>query len=162
MCVLVDRDIIRWALAGGVTPYNPEQVNPASYDLTLASDVIDLNTGEHIIIDGAGLKLYHGRAVLATTVETVYIPITIVGSVALKSTSARSGIDHALAGWIDPGFRGQITLELSAHRDVVLHVGQRLAQIVLTSTHGVPDRAYGNMPHSHYQDQVGVTPARFD
>src|SRR5262245_34446311 len=86
-----------------VTPYDPECVNPASYDLKLGPDFIDLHTGlafkeENFVI------LKPGAAILATTLEYVRIPDGCAASLFLKSSMARKGLDHALAGWVDPGF----------------------------------------------------------
>ncbi len=156
MCVLTDGAI---AAIGQIVidPFIPEQVNPASYDLRIGGDIIDLATGTHTHhMYGDVLYLYHGKAILATTVERVKLPADIAAWVSLKSTLARSGLDHALAGWIDPGFVGQITLELSAHREVALKVGQRICQIVF---HQCTQPSI--MPYQgKYQNQIGVTPAR--
>lgn len=156
MCVLTDGMII--ALGPGIIdPYDLNQVNPASYDLRIGGDVIDLATGQRTNHTyGDPIHLYHGKAILATTIEKVALPSDIAGWVALKSSAARSGVDHALAGWIDPGFIGQITLELSAHREVTLTVGQRICQIVFHQC-ALPAVAPYN---GRYQYQVGVTPAR--
>lgn len=181
MCVLVDHQISDIGRAGHVMPFMVEQVNPASYDLrigatyidqytgqTLSNDVIELYPHSYardmwynvksfvmgVILRGKfGLPKHKASAILATTIETVNIPKHLVGDVKLKSSLARYGLDHALAGFIDPGFKGQITLELHVHRYVKLHYGQRIVQIVFTETSGPPANAY----NGNYQNQSGPT-----
>lgn len=156
MCVLTDGMIISIGQIV-IDPFHIEQVNPASYDLRIGGQVIDLATGQLMLYDyGEAIQLYHGKAILATTIEKVTLPSALAGWVALKSSAARSGLDHALAGWIDPGFVGQITLELSAHREVTLVVGQRICQIVFHQCVAPAIEPY----NGKYQNQVGVTPAR--
>lgn len=156
MCVLTDGMILS---LGDVLldPFHQEQINPASYDLCIGGHIIDLATGQHTTLDyGDPIQLYHGKAILATTIEMVMLPSAVAGQVSLKSSLARSGLDHTLAGWIDPGFTGQITLELSAHREVTLIVGQRICQIVF---HQCVEPAVAPY-NGRYQNQIGATPAR--
>lgn len=186
MCVLVDSEI---RLLGGaecrIVPYNEEQVNPASYDLTLGGGYIDQYTGKHGYNDEITLyppsdlyslvyslrslmhktfprlfsqPVHRPSAILATTEECVSIPNDMVGNVLLKSSLARHGLDHALAGFIDPGFVGQITLELHVHRKITLRRGQRICQIVFTRTTREPDKPY----NGNYQNQVGVVKSVLD
>jgi dCTP deaminase len=182
MAVLCDMELSDWGLNGGVLPYNSALVNPASMDLTLMAHWIDTYDGSihkedetitiyppsdfrevlykvQVIIS----KLLRQKppahkptAILASTQEFVRMPNGIAGDVKLKSTMARSGLDHALAGWIDPGFEGRITLELHAHRKVVLTPGQRICQIVLHTMSEEPAVAYVG----RYQHQSEPTPAR--
>lgn len=157
MCVLTDDTIAALASHGLIQPYRVEQVNPASYDMRLGTEIIDLATGYHTELElGDKIPLYHGKAILATTIESVNLPDDVAAWVSLKSSMARSGLDHALAGWIDPGFRGQITLEFSAHREVVLIVGQPIVQLVLYQCNKPASRPY----NGKYQGQIGVTAAR--
>lgn len=137
-----------------VTPYNPTLVNPASLDLRLGNQFIDLHTGDER--EAESITLRPGDAVLATTLEYVRIPVYCAGLLALKSSSARRGLDHALAGWIDPGFEGEITLELHAHREVTFNAGQPVIQIVLLRMLEAPREPY----QGKYQKQRGPTPAR--
>lgn len=156
MCVLVDYQILAWAEAGNITPFMVGNINPASIDLTLGTDFIDLKSDREFKIEpDSGLKLQHGMAVLATSVEYVRIPSYLAGDIKLKSTLARSGLDHALAGWIDPGFMGQLTLELHAHREVIIRPGQRIMQLILMKLDAVPANDYFVV--GHYFDQRGVT-----
>jgi dCTP deaminase len=80
----------------------------------------------------------------------------MAGAVYLKSSMARLGLDHALAGWVDPGFEGNLTLELHAHREITLHAGQRVVQIVLFDIDQTALRPYSGK----YKGQVGPTKAK--
>ena len=64
------------------------------------------------------------------------------GELRLKSSAARNGLDHALAGWIDPGFDGTLTLELHAHRPIELQAGKAYVQLVVASCLATPARSY--------------------
>lgn len=161
-----------WILDNGSSifnPFNPEQVNPASYDLKLDNQFIDLHTGKSIVADqinlgtakfdfysGAGAIYSPPTAILASTWEYIKIPYYLCACVYLKSSLARMGLDHALAGWVDPGFDGNLTLELHAHRDITLHAGQRVIQIVLYEL----DSPAINPYHGKYKGQTGPTMAR--
>ena len=140
-----------------VQPFIPENVNPASIDLTLDATYIDLRDGERKAI-GDYLDIWPGVAILASTVEYVSLPDNCAGFVMLKSSAARKGLDHALAGWVDPGFQGNLTLELHAHRPVRLTPGERLVQMAVFWCQGVPIRTYAQT--GRYQGQVGPTEAR--
>ena len=72
-------------------------------------------------------------------------------------------MNHSLAGWCDPGFEGQITLELQNLGPVpfVLDAGRRIAQLIFIAMESEPDVAYGEPgSSSHYQGQTGTTVAR--
>lgn len=141
---------------GLVTPYYREHVNPASIDLTLSPDWIDLRRDE--AHSSMTIHIEPGDAILASTNEFVRIPTNAAAMVLLKSSLARKGLDHALAGWIDPGFHGNITLELHAHRPLTLTTGQRIVQMVLWSMIAPPVRDYSQT--GRYQNQTGPTPSR--
>lgn len=137
-----------------VSPLGDGCINPASIDLRIDGHFVDLHTGTPFSDDC--IVIQPGDAILATTIEVVHIPDDAAASIYLKSSMARQGLDHALAGWIDPGFNGQITLELHAHRPIVLRRGQRVIQMVVWSLNAPAAKAY----QGRYQNQVGPTPAR--
>lgn len=147
--------IHEWAKAN-VEPFDPECVNPASLDLRLGREFIQLRQTCAWRSKGNQLIIYPGNAVLATTLEYIKMPKCAAGVVYLKSSLARQGLDHALAGWIDPGFCGELTMELHTHRPITLHAGQRIIQLVLYQTYGVPDNLY----NGRYQNQRGPTEAK--
>ncbi len=137
-----------------VSPLGDGCINPASIDLRIDGHFIDLHTGEPFQDDCIAIQ--PGDAILATTIEIVRIPVDAAASIYLKSSMARKGLDHALAGWIDPGFQGQITLELHAHRPLTLTRGQRVIQMVVWSLNAPSAKPY----QGRYQFQRGPTPAR--
>lgn len=153
--ILPDLGIRTWASLGGVEPFNPEHINPASIDLTLGQSYIDLETNEEKMIDSP-LVIKPGQAILATTAEYIKLPIAYAAAVYLKSSMARLGLDHALAGWVDPGFEGNLTLELHSHRIITLESGMRIVQMVLFRMQYEPENSY----MGRYQGQRGPTRAK--
>ncbi|HRC87814.1 MAG TPA: dCTP deaminase, partial [Thermoanaerobaculia bacterium] len=106
-----DSWIRSWGSAGGVEPYTPEQVNAASYDVRLSDHWI-CPTRDPEEFRAPHIKLFPSEVVLASTLEYVRIPRNVACDLKLKSTLGRLWINHSLAGWCDPGFQGNITLEL--------------------------------------------------
>lgn len=172
--ILSDKDIKK-RLGGGdlaIEPFNRDNVEPSSVDLRLGSEFkyvvidkekpsIDLETGnkpEHVE-ESDEVVLSPGDFVLATTMERVEIPDDLVGKVLGRSSLGRLGLSvHQTAGYIDPGFEGQITLELSncGPAPVRLSEGQRICQIVFTELSSPAERPYGH-EKSQYQGQSGAT-----
>jgi dCTP deaminase len=155
--ILPDLGIKQWAASGGIDPFNEEHINPASVDLTLGQSYIDLTTGEEHALTGP-LLLSPGEAILATTAEYIKLPAAYAGAVYLKSSMARLGLDHALAGWVDPGFEGNLTLELHSHRPIELIPCMRIVQLVLYRMQYEPAASYSG----RYQGQQGPTAARIE
>jgi len=155
--ILPDYKLEEWAYKGGITPFDSDCVNPASVDLRVSTEAyVVLESYKHRRAFDDLLILIPGHPILATTVEFIRMPYDCAGVVFLKSSLARQGLDHALAGFVDPGFRGELTLELHAHRPVKLRHGQRVVQLVLYRLDGVPKESY----HGKYQNQRGPTQAR--
>jgi dCTP deaminase len=105
-----------------------------------------------------------GIFTLATTLEVVKMPSNLVARVEGKSSLGRLGlIIHATAGFIDPGFKGNITLEMMnlAPRAIALRVGMRICQLSFEQVDGRVERPYGHPAlKSKYQGQRGVTESR--
>jgi dCTP deaminase len=172
MAVLNDEALHLRAKAGLVKPYHPEAVNPASIDLHLGPDLL-LETVDEA---GPGFTLYQlaelhseadpfllqpGQFILAATAEQVDLHDDLSGQVQLKSSVARQGLEHLMAGWIDPGFRGTITLELHnsrQHRPVRLWAGMPVVQLVLLLMHDRPRQSYRET--GRYNGQVLPTASR--
>jgi len=113
--------------------------------------------------EGEAFTLHPGDFALGSTIETVTIPDDLVGQVDGRSSVGRLAIVvHATAGLIDPGFRGQITLELSniGRIPVRLYPGVRIAQIVLHQMTSAAERPYGEKRGSSYQSQSGPQVSR--
>lgn len=159
------------------------QYQPASVDLRLGDEFatyvrpLGSRTQGKPIIAGAPLDpewtqtarsanfvMVPGDFVLATTMETVCIPRTHAARVEGRSSLGRLGlIIHATAGFIDPGFRGQITLEMMnlSPRPIQLELGMRICQISFDKLINAAKRPYGHPDlRSRYQGQMGVTPSR--
>lgn len=151
-----DSFIRKWAESGGISPYDPNNVNPASIDLRLGGEFLDLENGLRFRQDEIIIR--PGQAILATTLEYIVMPSLYSGSVYLKSSMARIGLDHALAGWVDPGFHGELTLEFHAHRPVRLIKGQRVCQLVLMQMEAKPLADY--TVTGRYNGQRGPTEAK--
>lgn len=156
MCVLNDK----WIFKHGpdiIQPFKATQVNPASYDLRIGTRYYNIVNEREFIIGSGGLTLFPGEFILAETVEEVHMPEDVAGTVLMKSSWARMGLNHLTAGLIDPGFRGKITLEFHAAAEVTLKANSRIVQIVF---HKLNEKAV--QPYrGKYQGQRGVQPAIF-
>jgi len=173
--VLSDIDIIERIGQGDLTiePYEEDNVEPASVDLRLGEDhkLVGREYQSRPVDasgDGEGLRYEElesplvvapGSFILTTTLERVEIPDDLVAHVLGRSSLGRLGISvHQTAGYIDPGFKGQITLELSNHgpAPVSLSPGQRICQIVFEELSSPALEPYGH-EKSQYQNQSGAT-----
>jgi dCTP deaminase len=156
---------LRAELAAGALVIDPppadEAIQPAS---------IDLHLGDQICwADGMAVRWGHdfivspNRFYLAHTAEAVTIPAHLVAQLDGKSSLARLGLSiHQTAGWIDPGFCGQITLELfnASAEPIWLQRGMPIGQLVLMWLTTPAERPYGSPGiGSHYQNQTGATPS---
>ena len=163
--MLSDNSITR-CLEDGVLVIDPapgaNQVQPASVDLMLGDEFMSPYAGEVMKFPDV-YTVTPGECVLATTRERIHLPDTIVGRVEGKSTFGRKFLMvHSTAGFIDPGFQGQITLELKnlSAVNILLYVGKPIAQISFEWTDTPVLRPYGTPGlGSHYQDQRGVVGA---
>jgi len=175
---------IRRLLAEGrlhVDPLADDQIQPASIDLRLGTsfrllvnhsatciDPFDSTpelTQEITVKDGDAFILHPGEFVLGTTVETVGLPDDLVGRVDGKSSLGRWGVlIHATAGFVDSGFKGEITLELSsvATLPVKLWPGMKVGQISFIAMDAPSERPYGHPAlNSKYQGQRGATASEY-
>ena len=180
--VLSDR-ALRDAIASGrlnVTPLDATAIQPSSIDLRLGSvfRVFINQTETHIdpmrdqpdlteavaVADGASFVLHPGEFVLGGTVETIQMPDDLVGRIEGKSSLGRLGLMvHSTAGYVDPGFRGSLTLELSNHANlpILLWPGMRVSQLSVMQLTSPAEQPYGSPGlNSKYQDQMGSTPSR--
>jgi dCTP deaminase len=171
--VLSDRDI-RTAIEDGdllVEPYEPENIEPASMDLRIGSqfNVAKLDPFEPVSLSNDespsfstewdSVTVKRGQFVLASTLEHVIIPDNLCGKVLGRSSLGRLGVSiHQTAGYIDPGFDGQITLEIvnNGPAPVTIEGGQRVCQIVFERLSSSAEEPYGHAD-SQYQYQNGPT-----
>lgn len=177
--MLADKDI-RLARSNGhigIEPFDDAALQPASYDLTLdrhflvpnpevtVIDMADVQAGHMLpmVASNEGFVLEPGDFVLGSSKETVTVGGRFLGRVEGKSSIGRLGIlVHVTAGFIDPGFHGQVTLEIVnvAPWEIVLYPGQRIAQIAFSRMSAWPERVYG-AAGNHYMNQSGPTESRF-
>lgn len=186
MTILSD-GAIRDRIAAGdlrLDPYNPSLIQPASVDVRLGSDFITFDappSSTHVVDpyednsgltqaftvpDGASLVLHPGEFLLGTTVETVTVPHDLVCRVEGKSSVARWGvIVHTTAGFVDPGFEGQVTLEFAnlGRHAFRLWPGMKIAQFSFAQMDAPALIPYGD-PRlgSKYHGQRGTTASRYN
>ena len=146
-----------------VDPYPIDvQIQPASIDLHLGNHFRDPVT-DFEFVGISQLVLDPGECMLATTNEFVKIPDNLAVIVDGKSTWGRRFVSvHATAGYIDPGFHGQITLELKNDLDKTqaIPVGAMICQLRVFQLDKPAERPYGSDGlNSHYQGQGGATRA---
>lgn len=163
-----------------IEPFNDSQVQPASYDLTLGEEVLSyaptstranptrITDGRSEIgitfdISESTYTIHSGDFLLAHTRETVSLTDRVAGEVKGRSSIGRMGLIPHTAGWIDPGFTGQITLELVNHgnESIEITAGDPIAQIVFDKTNTQVSVDYSDKSDSKYQGQTGVTESRF-
>jgi dCTP deaminase len=131
-----------------------EQIQPASLDVRLGEEFANPHSGGTWKTDDS-FTFDSGHRYLAHTKETIGLPNGIAAQLAGRSTIGRQGIIvHKTAGWIDPGFTGEITLEIMnlGRSPVTLQIGQRVAQLVFFKL-DQPSSGY----EGHYQNQKGAT-----
>jgi len=182
--VLSDVDIKREMEQGGlkIDPLYPGAMQPASVDLHLFDEVkIPIASFDQKIYPfppypapqiemftfpigkGASYGLRQYQSILASTEERIEIPLHLMGRLNGKSSLGRIWlIVHCTAGDVDPGFRGQLTLEISNLSPYVIALtpGMPIAQISFMYMASLPSKPYGDLSwRSHYQGQTGPTPA---
>ena len=180
--LLSDRDIAAEIKNGRVQvePFDAKMIQPSSVDVRLDRffrvfenhkyEVIDPSveqselTREVAVAPDDFFILHPGEFVLASTYEVITLPDDIAGRLEGKSSLGRLGLlTHSTAGFIDPGFSGHITLELSnvANLPVKLYPGMKIGQLCLIKLSSSAEHPYGSALYgSRYQGQRGPTPSR--
>lgn len=152
-----------------VTPLTPESVQPASIDCTLGShflivedrdmEIITLDSEiKYRAIEADEITIPAHSFLLATTAEYVELPDNLTAFVEGRSSIGRIGLFIQNAGWVDPGFKGQITLELynANSLPIRLRAGRRICQLVFCKMDQNADRPYDGK----YQGQRFSTGSR--
>jgi len=153
MSILPDYEIFCLARKGLVEPFDQELINPASLDVRLGENILieQPESPEFVPHSIAGhtkeepFMLQPHEFILAETFECFSVPNVVAGQLALKSSRAREGIEHLMAGYVDPGFKGRLTLELQNARSmhaVPLWPGMRIGQIVFHKMSLLPNKDY--------------------
>jgi dCTP deaminase len=180
--LLSDGDLRKELAAGrlGLEPFDEAMVQPSSIDVRLDRFFRVFNNTRYTHIDprqqqddlttpveaddDAPFVLHPGEFVLGSTFETVSLPDDLAGRLEGKSSLGRLGLlTHSTAGFIDPGFSGHITLELSnvANLPITLWPGMKIGQLCLLRLTSPAQHPYGSAAAgSKYQGQRGPTPSR--
>ena len=169
--ILSDKTIMRMVEEKSlvINPLTPEQIQPASVDIRLGNTFSiagDTSTGiitldapiEYNTITTDTYLILPGQFVLATTMEYFELPDDLTAFVEGRSSLGRMGLFIQNAGWVDPGFKGEITLELfNANRCAIeLKAGRRVGQLVFAQMDGIALNPY----NGKYQGQTGATGSR--
>jgi len=183
VAVLSDRDI-RAALQAGrvrIDPYDSSCLQPSSVDLHLDGDFrvfrnnrypyIDVRASQPDLTELVTIEadepfiLHPSEFVLAQTLEWVELPDDLVGRIEGKSSLGRLGLlIHSTAGYVDPGWKGNLTLELSnvANLPIALYRGMKIGQISFFRMSSPVERPYGSRElGSKYQGQSTPTESQF-
>jgi dCTP deaminase len=180
--LLSDRDIRAELAAGRVVlePFDAGMVQPSSVDVRLDKyfRVFENHRYPHIDpaeeqpdltrmvepADDEPFILHPGEFVLASTYEVVTLPDDVAGRLEGKSSLGRLGLlTHSTAGFIDPGFSGHVTLELSnvATLPIKLWPGMKIGQLCLIRLSSPAEEPYGSSAYgSRYQGQRGPTASK--
>jgi dCTP deaminase len=181
--VLSDRTIRR-EIDGGrivIEPFDASLVQPSSVDVRVDRRFRVFQNSRYPYIDVRQAMedltelvevaaeepfiLHPGEFVLGQTLERVTLPDDIVARLEGKSSLGRLGLlIHSTAGFVDSGFEGNLTLELSnvANLPVTIYYGMPIGQVSFMRMDGPVERPYGSeMAHSKYQGQAEPTPSRF-
>jgi dCTP deaminase len=180
--VLSDRTISRLLEEGRIEidPYDPALLQPSSVDVRVDRyfrvfrnnlyPYIDVKTAQEdltelVEINDAPFILHPGEFVLGSTLERVRLPDDIVGRLDGKSSLGRLGLlIHSTAGFIDPGWDGHVTLELSnvANLPITIYRDMKIGQLSFVQMTEPADAPYGSGAiGSKYQGQKGPTPSRY-
>ena len=180
--ILSDGDLTK-ELANGrlvLEPWDPAMLQPSSIDVRLDRYFRVFQNSRYTHIDPREQQdelttpvepegddpfvLHPGEFVLGSTFESISLPDDLAGRLEGKSSLGRLGLlTHSTAGFIDPGFSGHITLELSnvANLPITLWPGMKIGQLCLFRLSSPAERPYGSAGvGSRYQGQRGPTPSR--
>ncbi len=180
--LLSDRDLVAAYKSGqlNLEPFDSELVQPSSIDVRLDRwfRIFNNHLHTHIdpsvqqddlttlveVADGEPFVLHPGEFVLASTLEIVSLGDELAARIEGKSSLGRLGLlTHSTAGFIDPGFSGHVTLELSnvATLPIKLRPGMKIGQLCVFRLSSPAEHPYGSEVYgSRYQGQRGPTPSR--
>jgi dCTP deaminase len=181
--ILSDRDIRVALKAGriGIDPFDDADIQPSSVDLHVDRLFRTFHNHRHAFIDvrtamedltelvevkpDEAFILHPGEFVLGSTCEYVELPNDLVARLEGKSSLGRLGLlIHSTAGYVDPGFEGHLTLELSnvANLPITIYPDMKIGQISFFQLTSGAENPYGSSKvGSKYQGQRGPTPSRF-
>jgi len=180
--IFSDRSIREAIVSGriGIDPFDPAMVQPSSIDLRCDPNFRVFENHKYAVIDPKAPQgdlttgvtatedspfiLHPGEFVLGATLESIGLGDDVVARLEGKSSLGRLGLlIHSTAGFIDPGFQGQVTLELSnvANLPITIYPGMKIGQISFYQMTTAADHPYGSAElGSKYQGQTGPTASR--
>lgn len=179
MSLITRNGILKLIDDGVIENTDASLVNGASLDIRLGESMlveehygkmskIDLDRRETPVMVPAQFHdgywaLYPGDFALANTVEVFHLPDDVAFEFKLKSSGARAGLEHSLAGWADPGWhKATLTLELRnvmKQSVLLLRPGMRIGQVVFWRGQPVPpEHSYRNT--GSYNNQIAATPSK--
>jgi len=168
--ILTDNQITALCLSGMVEPFDSSLINPASLDVRLGSGLLieSAESRQFAPFDISGhtrfnpYMLVPGQFILGSTVEIFNLPDNIAAQFMLKSSRAREGLEHLLAGFCDPGWHGStLTLELHNSRQlhpVAIWPGMRIGQMVFHRLDHAVSISYAKT--GRYNEDLTVTASR--
>ena len=181
--ILSDVDIRKALSSGdiGIEPFDESAVQPSSVDLRVDHYFRTFHNHRHSFIDvrrpmddltelvevaaSEAFILHPGEFVLGSTLEYVRLPDDLVARLEGKSSLGRLGLlIHSTAGYVDPGFEGHLTLELSnvANLPITIYPGMKIGQISFFTLSSPAENPYGSgSVGSKYQGQRGPTPSKY-
>ena len=157
MAVLGKQEIIRMINRGEILGAEELFLSPASLDFRLGPHLLslavdhtintksfdDLPWEKHTIDEGSGFVLQPNVLYLGSTVEELNLPANVAVRADGKSTIGRLGLMvHVTAGFVDPGFKGSITLEMISNNPIIVHRGMRIGQFTFQSVSGESREVY--------------------
>lgn len=168
--ILSDKTIKRMLALGelSISPIEDIQIQPASVDVRLGDTFSSVKKTETVITFGLPVEyetvkkgaflLMPRQFVLATTMEYFKLPDNLTAFVEGRSSVGRMGLFIQNAGWVDPGFEGEITLELfnASDKPILLETGERVGQLVFAELDQHAEKPY----NGKYQKQTGATGSR--
>lgn len=179
--ILSDRDILKYIKKKNivVSPFKRKNIQPSTLDIELSNEfrvfqnydvgiidtreVSDVSKLVKIKKDGSFI-VHPGEFILGSTIEKIKLPNDIAATIEGRSSLGRIGlIIHATAGYIDPGFSGKVTLEMSniSNLPIKLYPGMRIGQIAFFMMSTPVDTPYGSKElGSKYQNQKGPVASR--
>lgn len=164
-----------------IEPFDQELVNPASIDIRLFHEFKVFDSHRHTAIDPRNIPpdlmrvveadernpfvLHPNEFALGSTLEVVTVPPELTATLEGKSSLGRLGlIIHSTAGYVDPGWRGRLTLELAnvSPLPILLYPGMRVGQLTFLELKTTTDMPYGSpRARSHYQGSMGPVVSKY-
>ena len=152
-----------------IDPFREDHLNPASIDVTIGDKIMVEVADQEAFIEmdisdttaSNPYMMVPGEFCLAQVQEILTLPSFVTAQFLLKSSRGREGYEHLMAGFIDPGYSGRLTLELKnmrRHHEIPLYKGLKIGQLVFHRTCGTPLVDYSQT--GRYQGDLKVTASR--